>query len=228
MKPLMVTCGVRWFPVCEYWIDRIDFMDKLKIKYHFHDTAFKLAKDFFLEHDYTHMLIYAEDIITTPDMVKLLIKDAEEYDFPVVSGWINFDLTHNWVSFNFKDLRKENVYYANQYQFPSIEYVLKHDLKNPFIEVFYQGMGLTLIRRDVVEKVSFKPYKESIKKLGNRWFRAGTMHDLQFAIELANMGIKNIIDLRVFAFHCGYTVHLVKDHLIGAGSVVFIPKSTTS
>jgi hypothetical protein len=131
----------------------------------------------------------------------------------VVSGWINYDLRHDWISFNFKDMRKEKCIMQIKYQFPSIEYVLKHDLKDPFIEVFYQGMGLTLIRRDIVEKVSFKPYAYSIKKLGSKWFKSGSMFDLQFAIELADLGIKNIIDLRVFAFHLGYTGPLSKGSL---------------
>ena len=225
IEPLMVTCGVRWFPICEYWIDQINFLDKLKIRYFHHGDALRIARDYFLNHDYTHLLIYAEDIVTTPDNVKLLIKDAEKYDFPVISGWCNFDFKKNWLAFNFIDMRKVSVFYAEQYRFPQVDYVLTRSLDNPFVEVFYQGMALTLIRRDVVEKVSFKPYKVSYKQLGTRWFSAGSMYDLQFAIELANMGVKNVVDLRCFAVHFGNTTKYVKADLIGNGKVEFIPKS---
>ena len=228
IKPLMVTCGVRWFPICEYWIDKVDFVDKLKIKYFLHSEALKIAKEYFLSHDYTHLLIYAEDIITSPDMVKLLIKDAEMYDFPVISGWCNFDLKHDWVAFNFKDLSKIKVTWAEQYEFQSIDYILKHNLQNPFVEVFFQGMPLTLIRRDIVEKVTFKPYKITYKVLGNKMFYDGSMQDLQFAIELKQLGIKNIIDLRVFCFHFGNTVKYVKTDMFGRGEVQFIPAQDSS
>jgi hypothetical protein len=222
----MVTCGVRWFPICEYWIDQVNFIDKLKIKYFLHDEALKIAKEYFLKHDYSHLLIYAEDIITSPDMVKLLLRDAEEYDFPVISGWCNWGLNKDWVAFNFKDLSKTNVMWAEQYQFPSTEYVLEHDLENPFIETFFQGMPLTLIRRDIVEKLSFKGYKVDYKVLGNKMFKDGSMHDLQFAIELKKLGIKNIVDLRVFCFHFGNTVKYVRTDMFGRGEVKFIPAST--
>jgi hypothetical protein len=224
----MVTCGVRWFPICEYWIDQIDFIDKLKIKYFLHGEALKIAKEYFLKHDYTHMLVYAEDIITSPNMVKLLIKDVEEYDFPVVSGWFNWGLNRDWVAFNFKDLSKINVMWAEQYEFPSIDYVLKHDLKNPFIETFFQGMPLTLIRRDIVEKVTFKPYKVMHKILGDKMFYSGSMFDLQFAIELKQLGIKNVVDLRVFCFHFGNTVRYARTDMFGRGEVKFIPATNYS
>jgi len=201
-------------------------LDKLKVKYFLHYDALAIARNFFLEHDYTHLLIYAEDVITTPDVVKLLIKDAEEYDFPIVSGWINFDFKRNWLSFTFKDLSNIYVKTHEQYEFPTTDYVLKHDLKNPFIETFFQGFGLTLIRRDVVEKIPFKPYKIQEITIANRRFVTGIMFDLQYAIELKKMGIKNIIDLRCFAIHFGYTTPLAKSELIGKGIVEFIPKKS--
>jgi hypothetical protein len=89
-------------------------------------------------------------------------------------------------------------------------------------------MPLTLIRRDVVEKVSFKPYKVMNKVLGGKMFYSGSMFDLQFAIELKQLGIKNIIDLRVFCFHLGNTVKYARTDMFGRGEVQFIPATNYS
>jgi len=59
-------------------------------------------------------------------------------------------------------------------------------------------------------------------------FYDGSMYDLQFAIELKQLGIKNIIDLRVFCFHFGNTVKYVKADMFGRGEVKFIPATNYS
>jgi len=204
MKILMGTCGVRWFKVCEYWIDQVDFIDKLKVKYMNHQDALQKLQTFFLERDYTHLLIYAEDIIATPDMVKLLIKDALENDFDVVSGILNFDFRTNWLSVNKTDLSNVNVMYANQYNMLPIDYVLGD---GGFIdECWFNGMALTLIKRHVLEKVKlYLPYRYVIDNALGLWMQRGTMFDLSFALQLKQHGIKHYIDRRVFAIHFGDT-----------------------
>lgn len=206
---LMATCGVRWFPICKFWIDRVDFVDKLYVKYYSHDEAFRIVKDFFSRHDeYTHLLIYAEDVVTSPDMVRLLISDAEQYDFPVVSGWCNYDFRRNWVSVNTVDLRNKYVSFADDYKFMSPIDMLFYD-DDPFFECFFNGMALTLIRRDVALKVSFKPYKYVNDYVLGVYRRRGTMFDLQFAIELRNLGVKSIVDKRVVCMHFGDTTKFI-------------------
>jgi len=203
MKILMGTCGVRWFKVCEYWIDQVDFIDKLKVKYMNHQDALQKLQTFFLENDYTHLLIYAEDIIATPDMVKLLIKNAKDYDYDVVSGVLNFDFSTNLLSVNKKDMRGINVMYARQYDMLPVTYVLDGD----FIDTcWFNGMALTLIKRNVLERVQlYKPYRYVADNVLGLWKTRGTMFDLSFAIQLANLGIKHYVDKRVFCIHFGDT-----------------------
>jgi hypothetical protein len=76
---------------------------------------------------------------------------------------------------------------------------------NPFMEVTFTGMPLTLIKRDVVEKVSFKPYMYVYDKTLDTFMKRGTMFDLQFCLECRSLGIPIILDKRVFTVHFGDT-----------------------
>jgi hypothetical protein len=204
MKVLMSVAGVRWFPLCKYWIDQITFLDKLLVKYHNSDEAYSIIRNFFLEHkEYTHLLIYAEDVLATPDVVKLLIMDARLLNYPVVTGWLNYDFKRNWVAISTKDLSKTKVTIAEQYYFLKPTDMLFYD--NPLMEVTFTGMPLTLIRRDVVEKTTFKPYSYVYDNLLGTFMRLGTMFDLQFCLECRRLSIPIILDKRVFTVHFGDT-----------------------
>jgi hypothetical protein len=223
MKVLMSVAGVRWFPTCKYWIDQVTFLDKLLVKYYNHEEAFQIIRKFFLEcKEYTHLLIYAEDILATPDAVKLLIKDAEEYNYPVVTGWFNFDFKRDWIAISTKDLSKERIVLAEQYNFLKPTDMLFYD--SPFMEVTFTGMPLTLIRRDVVEKVTFKPYDYVYDSVLGMFMRRGTMFDLQFCLECKQLGIPIVLDKRVFAVHFGDTRRFI-DLKDKQPSVDFIPAS---
>jgi hypothetical protein len=219
----MCTAGVRWFPLCKYWIDQITFLDKLLVKYHTHGEAYSIIRNFFLEHkEYTHLLIYAEDVLATPDVVKLLIMDARLLNYPVVTGWCNFDFKRDWTAISTKDLSKTKVTIAEQYNFLKSTDMLFYD--SPFMEVTFTGMPLTLIKRDVVEKVSFKPYSYTHDYLLGTYMKRGFMFDLQFCLECKQLGIPIILDKRVFTVHFGDTRRFInlRDR---QPSVDFIPAS---
>jgi hypothetical protein len=200
----MCTAGVRWFPLCKYWIDQIIFLDKLLVKYYNHEEAYQIVRKFFLEHnEYTHLLIYAEDVLATPDVVKLLIMDARLLNYHVVTGWCNFDFKRNWIAITDKDLSKTKVTIAEQYSFLKPTDMLFYN--SPFLEVTFTGMPLTLIRRDVVEKVTFKPYSYTHDNLLGTYMKRGFMFDLQFCLECRRLGIPIILDKRVFTVHFGDT-----------------------
>ena len=206
MNPLMVVMSVRDFKIVWRWIDKIDFLDKLVIKYFTHDKAHEIAKEFFMRHrEYSHMLVYAEDILATPCHVKMLIKDAESRDFDVISGYSNFDLKRKWLAFSLKNLSKTKIISANQYGFPTIDYILTDKFNDVYLRVFFVGLPLTLIKRSVLEKVSFRPYKYIIDYALGKKLKRGIMFDLQFAIECYKLGIPIYIDKRVFVIHFGDT-----------------------
>lgn len=225
VNPLMSVASVRDLPINEYWVSRIDFVDKVIIKNYEHGEAHDLAQKYLFENPfYTHLLIYAEDCLATPDMVRLLISDAEEHDFPVVSGWLNWDFKTNWASVTWKDLSKKLIFNANQYKFPFITDVATCKLGFPFAEPFFVGLPLTLIRRDILEKIPLKPYKFVVDRILGEQRKRGIMFDLSFCSRLREAGIPLTVDMRCATLHWGRTTYLIniKDK---KQTVEFIPKN---
>jgi hypothetical protein len=209
----MTVMGIRWFNNCKYWIDRINSMDKLILDGYPHDEAHRIVKDYFLKHsEYTHLLIYGEDALFTPDHVKLLIEDAKEHDFQVVSGWTNINFKMSLSNVGMADLRKIPIVDYRQYKFIDIIDLINYKNNDIFIKCFYVGLPLTLIRRDVVEKVTFEPYTIKNVRIGKVYYKMGIMHDVRFAIDCANNNIPIYIDKRLFGLHYGDTSMLASDN----------------
>jgi hypothetical protein len=215
MKPLGVTMGCRDFTVTRFWRDKIDFIDRLEIENYIHEEAHQIARDFFLSHpEYTHFVFICEDVLITPDMVARLLDDIAETDFPVISGYCNIGFENDRVNVTQRDLRKTAVFTQEQYGFLSLKQFLRYDIGNPYVRVFFQGNTLTAIRRDVVEKLSFKPYRRvsdafRIKAFGSVGRNFGIMFDLQMAVELANLDIPVYVDTRLLCLHFGMTTDLI-------------------
>jgi len=206
----MVIMSPRDFPITWYWIDQIDFLDKLIIKYHLHHEAHEIAQKFFKEHkEYTHFLIATDDVIYTPSHVKLLIKDYLEYKYPVISCYCNWEWWNDWVNITDKDMRREKVISPYQYRFYKLKDLLRlieaKKVPFPLKKVFFMGLPLTLIERKVVEEVGFKPYKYITDTALGLLARRGIMFDLQFSIECANRNIPIYVDLRCLLVHFGDT-----------------------
>ena len=213
-NPLGVTMGIRDFKPAKYWIRKIDFIDRLEIWNFWHEEAHKMARDFFLEHDeYTHFLFLSEDVIQTPEMVKLLIQDVETYNFPVVMGLSNIDSTHEDVNISLRDLRRVVVSSRNTYKHPKLRQVVLGDLGFPFIKVKFCGNTLAMYRRDVVEKLSFKPYKRILDQVRRERFCAdrpfGIMFDLQMCNELAKLRIPIVVDARCLVMHFAFGASVI-------------------
>ena len=214
VNPLMVVMSVRDFPISWYWIDKVRYLDKLIIKYHPHHEAHRVARKWFLDNpQYTHMLIYAEDVIATPCHIALLIHDYIEYGYPVISGYSNWEWMNDWVNITDRDMRKISVIMPQQYRFHRLKDLLKSmidgKVEYPLKKVFFVGLPLTLIRRDVVEKVPFRPNRWVTDRTLGKFMRRGIMFDLQFAIDCANNNIPIYVDLRCLVLHFGDTRRLI-------------------
>lgn len=212
---LGVYMGVRNFRIVEFWRRKIDQIDVLEIQNYWHEEAYQFAKDFFLKHrEYSHLLIIPEDAIVTPDHVDLLLDESAKIGYPVISGYSNIDFRKDLVNITTKDLRNIKLAFQEQYQHPSIKTVLVGAFDYPLQKVFFCGHTLCLIRRDVVEKTSFKAYKTiddliRRKQFGTGGKPFGIMHDVQFCIECANLGVPIYVDLRLLFIHFGVTVDMV-------------------
>lgn len=210
VKFLGVVMSVREFPLCWWWLRRINWIDKLIVRYYPHHIAHQIAQEFFMEHsEYSHFLFLNEDTFTTPCHVKLIEEDVREYDLPVIGGYSNYDFRHHSVNFNFRDLRGLRIYTAEQYRLRNIDEIARREFigedvewfNSYIVKVFYQGLTLTAIKREVLEKVPIRPYKFVVDNILGVMMRRGIMHDLQFAIDLKNAGIPWYVDLRAFVPH---------------------------
>lgn len=204
--------SVRDFILCSYWYNSVDSTDKLYIKNFRHDEAHNIAKKFFLEHDYTHFLFLTEDIIVTPEHIRLIEEDIMLHDFPVLCGWSNVDHTSEYANISFYDMRKTNVSFRQQYRHPLIRDIVHGAYGTDFIQVKFQGNVLACYRRDVVEKLSFKPYKYVSHPQYAKCFGQashGIMFDLQMCNELLDMGIPITCDVRLFAPHFAFGLNVI-------------------
>jgi hypothetical protein len=205
--------SVREFKPVWYWISKIDFIDKLIIRGYKHNEAHQISRKFFLERNYTHLLIACEDVMYTPDHIKLLLCDAYKNNFKIISCTSNWDFINDWLNITFKDMRGVNVYTAYAYNFIKLKELLKYQtFENkyfPYVKVKFVGLPLTLIDREVVEKVEFKPYKYVQDWVLGRFVRRGIMHDLQFSIDVLNKGYDIIVDTRCLLLHFGKTTEFI-------------------
>ena len=207
-KYLVGIMSVRNLKTCKFWINKVNFLDKMYITGYSHSTAHKILKDYFLENDYTHLIIYGEDALFTPSSLIRLIEGVEKYDYLVLSGWTNVNFNMGLSNVGMADLRKyKDITSYHQYDLVGILKLITSE--EDYIRAFFVGLPLTVIRRDVVEKVTFSPYKHTYLRRSNQVIYDGIMHDTKFAIECADMNIPIMIDTRVFGMHYANTYHLI-------------------
>jgi len=209
VNPLIVTLSARDYNTCAYWREQIDFCDRLLIKNYWMMEGHPIGRKYFLEHpEYTHYIVIAEDVICPPDMVKLLIDDIYDHDFPVVAGVLNVDFTSISASISFRDMRKIVVRSRQVYKHPNFKDLLLGKHGFPFVNVTFQGEAIASYRRDIVKKLSFKPYSYISDKVRRIYFGCtkpfGHMFDLQKGLELLDMGIPCVVDLRIMVMHFAF------------------------
>lgn len=211
LNVLGVTMGCRDFRITRYWRDQINQIDRLEIKNYLFEDAHQIARNYFLSHpEYSHLLVIAEDVVVTPDHVALILEDYEKTHYPVIGGVINIAFKNALLAFNKRDMRGVRVRRTLDYQMGTLIDVLSDRFDYPFQKVFFQGKALMLVTREVMEKVSFGPYTYWVhprmrRKLGTYAPKKGTMFDLKFALECADLDIPVFVDLRLLMFHTGDT-----------------------
>lgn len=206
INPLGVTMGIRDFKPCQYWISQTNCIDRLEIRNYMHDEAHKIARDYFLANpQYSHFLYMCEDGLYTPDHIKLLMTDVEEEDYPIISGWSNVDWASQQGNISFRDMKNLVVRGREVYQHPKITDLVLGKHGFPIVKVWFMGTTLAMIKREVVEKLSFGAYSFMDERYVQMMFgvrrRFGSMQDFQLCLECAKLGIPIHVDLRVFCAH---------------------------
>lgn len=205
-NPLAVHMGIRDFKPVQYWTQQLNFVDKLMIRNYMHDEAHQIARSYFLEHpQYSHFFYINEDGFFTPDHVRLLMKDVEEQDYPVVSGWSDIDHSHPHGNISFRDMKNLVVRGREVYQHPNITDLALGKHGFPIVKVWFMGTTLAMIKREVVEKLSFGAYTQMDARYVERMFGVrrsfGIMQDFQFCLECCRLEIPIYVDLRCLSFH---------------------------
>ena len=132
------------------WNDKLP-CDKLFVKFYTEDAAYKIARDFFLQHtEYDYFVIAPDDMVVYPKNIKQLQKDLAKKEYPVFTGICNVsqkDKEHLTIAFEFE---------AENSMFKEVKWLLKSELPEENIfKVGVAGFPLMAIRRDVMEKFDF-------------------------------------------------------------------------
>ena len=189
-------------------------MDKLIVKNYMQHEAHALAMKYFFEHEYDYFIISSDDVLGSPYHVRLLLRDERKHAFPVISGWCNLYLHEDVAAITTQrpNLRRKPIT-RHSYSFIPLKDMglSKHGF--PFMKAWYVGLPLTLIRREILEKVPLKPFQKQVdrfcltsetKKRGR-----GVMFDLQFACDCAANKIPIMVDARIFLLHFSKTKRYV-------------------
>jgi len=180
--------------------------DKYIVKYYAEPEAYKIFKEFFLEHkQYSHLAVCPDDLELNKDMVVELWMAINEYDYPVLSGYSNLSET------------QPNIYCIMNYIAdteapPASEgsFFERNGLpEGRFFKVKHSGFGCQIIRRDVFEKVSWKGSCNE----GNGNF------DWQFSKDCYRLKIPIMIDSKALFYH---RRRQEKDRIIRSGGYSFL------
>ena len=204
-KTLLYVPSARNVKLVHSWLKRVNFVDKLIVRYYHKDDADKIAQRFFFKNKYDYLIMTTDDVIGNPDHIRLLLSDMEKYNCPVVTGWCNHK--HGYASVSVKPIDYKN-FMSNKaftrYNFVTIRDIIFAKHGYPFFETSFTGMALTLIRKDILKRVPCRGFLHSRDKLC-KGVRKKTgrevMQDLAFSQDCTNKNIPVTVDARIFLLH---------------------------
>ena len=224
INPILIIWSPRDIAEVKKAFDKIDYVDKVWFKYFTKPSVLRQTKQFVESHkEYTHIIIVLDDVVCQPDSVKTLLDDLLVYDFPVLSGCFNFcncwatgvrwctwcqeNKPHPYINITFESIPKKDIITKRPTR-KSYKFVTEEWRKaNPTIkQVWFEGFGLAVIRRDVYEKIDFRCWVPAINRTT----------DVPWAIDLENAGIPQFCDFRVKSRHRAFSED--RDLLVGKKS----------
>jgi hypothetical protein len=168
--------------------------DKYWVKYYPEPTAYQLARKFFLQGNYSHLIILPDDLIVRQSQIDMLIEDIKQNNYPVISGITNVDARQSTIGKYCISKRLPAVERLTEdsydwfTEFERDQYLNVY--KKPIVQVKHIGFPLAFVRRDVVKRLEFRPLTQYNCCL-----------DVQFCYDCRNTGIPIYVDLRVVGKH---------------------------
>lgn len=133
--------------------------------------AYRQCRNFFLEHtEYTHMAILPDDLLVDLKHVDKLVDDLDKHDYDVLSGISNFAMSsknffNNMTCIDYRNYgavdqlaRTGRFDYFKQIMTRETYKKIKEDMASKpdrIIRVAISHFPLTIIKREVVEKIEF-------------------------------------------------------------------------
>jgi hypothetical protein len=179
IRPLLCSASPRDIHDFQEAIAKIP-CDKLFAKYHTEREAYRVLRKMFLgAKQYTHMILCPDDLIVTPKDYEILLKDVEEFDYPIIAGTCNL-------------VYGESRYITGKTVSPKLELYTPEELFSgePIKLCEFDGFAFSFIRRDIVKQIEFH---------SKRYM--STAFDNAFALDCHERGIPMRVDTRAKMLH---------------------------
>lgn len=221
INPILIIWSPRRIAEVAQAFSKIDYVDKIWFKYFTKPQVLEQTKKFMATHrEYTHLILVLDDVICPPDSVKSLLENLLVYDFPVVSSCFNFcncwmygikgctwcmeGKPHPYINITLDPLPKKAIRDKNpkreDYKFLTEEWRQTHPIIK---QVWFEGFGLAVIRRDVYEKIGLRCWIPALNFTS----------DVPWAVDLENADIPQFCDFRIKLHHRAFEQD--RDLLVG-------------
>ncbi len=193
INPLICIPSCRDIPAVKKLWHEIPY-DKWIEKYKLHWPAYVGIKKFFSENtQYTHMIIYADDLEVTPTDIEILLNDVKRSGYETISGYCNIDesqpdtyaIQPMGCDYSRDGPRVDKGAWYMKNEKP----VLPTD--KTIIEVGHSGFCCQIISRELFNKITIVGKNNEVR--GN--------FDWQFSKECHKLGVPLLVDLRVKLWH---------------------------
>lgn len=193
IKPLIFYMNAADYPDIIQELNTIP-CDKLIISYLPYPWPHTIARDYFLEGDWTHLIVQPQDLLVKKENYDMLIEKLEKFDYPVLSGVCNVDREgHNlykWAICKLCPTRDKDTRIYN--------WVPACKEKIGIMKVGFTGLVFCAIKRSIIERTLIDG--EPIFKgcIHNRW---GPAPDLNFCLNCSRLEIPIHADTDNRMFH---------------------------
>jgi hypothetical protein len=175
--------------------------DKVVASYFPSYTARRLIRATFRNlREYTHLAILPDDLIVNQKAIDILVTDLQRVDYPVLCGCANLDMTpagRSLVNVSLELPSPKLKKGTHHYNLMTEEWELIYSKNQQPIIVKYAGDPFVILRRDIVDKLSF---------LNDASYNGvtedqGCCEDVVMSNELDKLGIPLYCDLRAKMLH---------------------------
>lgn len=154
-KELICIPSPRYISEFEESLDKLPY-DKYVVKYEPEPVAYRKIRDFFLNHNYETMILFADDLIVTKIELGMLLFHHKRNPQYVFSGICNFDMWNNRNKYCFRLVGDIGEYPKRD---KLDEYLDKYKAKRAFshiCHVEFNAFACMVVSRKIIEEVEFR------------------------------------------------------------------------